>query len=93
MPLAGPLKMSREETRSRFFKRQKIWINAERYDQPGTEHLETDQEYTARVNPLLDLIEAKQLGRNPKWKQGDPYLLYWKDIEETTGAVAYVGDF
>jgi hypothetical protein len=93
MPLAGPLNMSREETRTRFFKRQKLWVNRDNFLEDAQVRMETDQEYADRVNPLLDIIEAKQISRNSNWKKGDLYVLYWKDIEETTGAIAYVGDF
>ena len=80
MPLAGPLIYSREELRDIYFKRKKLWLK---------DRTENDQEYIAQTTPLLDAIEAKQTERNPNWKKGDALLVYWKDIQEATGALAY----
>ena len=38
-------------------------------------------------------VEAKQSERIPGWKPGDRLVVFWKDIEEATGAKAYCGDF
>ena len=41
----------------------------------------------------IDIIEGFQIKRNPHWKNGDPMLVYWKDIADLTGAKAYIGNF
>jgi len=39
-----------------------------------------------------DAIEALQPERLPGWQKNDRMLVFWKDIEESTGAVALCGD-
>ena len=39
-----------------------------------------------------DAIEALQPERLPGWQKGDRMLVFWQDIVDATGAVAYFGD-
>lgn len=85
MPLAGPLEYEREDFRKTYLKKTEIPTEGWRQ--------ETDAEYKARTDKLLEKLEAKQPKRNPNWKPGDPLLVHWTDVAELTGAVARPGDF
>lgn len=39
-----------------------------------------------------DQIEALQSERLPGWQKGDRMLVFWKDIENATGAITLCGD-
>lgn len=49
----------------------------------------SDRAFTASH---ADAIEALQPERLPGWQKGDHMMVFWRDIEEATGAVALHGD-